>query len=103
MPKPKYQINITEAAEKDLGDIINYIFAIIPAAFKVATRIEKNILKLENFPLIGIVPRIRHLALKGYRILIVDDYLIFYVISSKEIIEIRRIVSGKRNYQFLFS
>jgi len=69
----------------------------------VATRIEKNILKLENFPLIGIVPRIRHLALKGYRMLIVDDYLIFYVISSKEIIEIRRILSGKRNYQFLFS
>jgi len=104
MSKPKYQINITEAAEKDLGDIINYIFADNPtAAFKVATRIEKNILKLENFPLIGIVPRIRHLALKGYRILIVDDYLIFYVISSKEIIEIRRIVSGKRNYQFLFS
>jgi addiction module RelE/StbE family toxin len=79
MPKPKYQINITEAVEKDLGDIIDYISADNPtAAFKVATRIEKNILKLENFPLIGIVPRIRHLALKGYRILIVDDYLVFY-------------------------
>jgi toxin ParE1/3/4 len=103
MPKPKFQINITEAAEKDLGDIIDYIFADNPtAALKVATRIEKNILKLEKFPLIGIVPRIRHLALKGYRILIVDDYLVFYVISSKEVIEIRRILSGKRNYQFLF-
>jgi toxin ParE1/3/4 len=104
MPKPKYQINITEAAEKDLGDIIDYISADnLTAAFKVAVRIEKNILKLENFPFIGVVPRIRRLALKGYRILIMDDYLIFYVIAGKETIEIRRILSSKRNYQFLFS
>ena len=49
MPKPKYQINITEAAEKDLGDIVDYISGDNPtAALKVATRIEKNILKLEN-------------------------------------------------------
>ena len=104
MPKPKYQINITEAAEKDLADIVDYISADnLTAAFKVAVRIEKNILKLENFPLIGVVPQIRRLALKGYRILIIDDYLIFYVIASKETIEIRRILSGKRNYQFLLS
>jgi plasmid stabilization system protein ParE len=57
MPKPKYQINITEAAEKDLGDIIDYISADNPtAALKMATRIEKNILKLKNFPLIGCCP-----------------------------------------------
>jgi toxin ParE1/3/4 len=103
MPKPKYQINITEAAENDLGDIVDYISADNPtAAFKEVARIEKNILKLENFPLIGVVPRIRRLALKGYRVLIIDDYLIFYVIASKETIEIRRILSSKRNYQFLF-
>jgi len=103
MPKPKYQINITKAAERDLGDIVDYISTDNPtAAVKVAAKIEKNILKLGNFPSIGVVPRIRHLALKGYRILIIDDYHIFYVVASKETIEIRRILSGKRNYQFLF-
>ena len=104
MPRLKYQINITEAAEQDLDNIIDYISDDNPtAALKIAARIEENILKLEDFPFIGIVPRIRRLARKGYRILIVDDYLVFYVIASKETIEIRRILSGKRNYQFLFS
>jgi addiction module RelE/StbE family toxin len=103
MPKAKYQINLTEAAEQDLTEIADYIAGENPsAALKVIVRIEKNILKLEHFPLIGVVPRIRRLARKGYRILIVDDYLVFYVITDNEIIEIRRILSGKRDYQFLF-
>jgi toxin ParE1/3/4 len=102
MPKVKYQINLTEAAEQDLTETADYIAGESPsAALRVIVRIEKNILKLENFPLIGVVPRIRRLARKGYRILIVDDYLIFYIINN-EIIEIRRILSGKRDYQFLF-
>ncbi len=90
MPKVKYQINLTEAAVQDLTEIADYIAGEDPsAALKVIVRIEKNILKLEDFPLIGVVPRIRRLARKGYRILIVDDYLIFYVIANNEIIEIR--------------
>jgi toxin ParE1/3/4 len=102
VPKARYQINLTEAAEQDLSEIVDYIAGENPAAaLKVAIRIEKNILKLENLPLIGVVPRIRRLARKGYRILIVDDYLIFYVIVDSEIIEIRRILSGRRDYQFL--
>jgi toxin ParE1/3/4 len=103
MPRARYQINLTEVAEQDLTEIVDYIADENPAAaLKVAIKIEKNILKLENFPFIGIVPRIRRLARKGYRILIVNDYLIFYVIVDNEIIEIRRILSSKRDYQFLF-
>jgi toxin ParE1/3/4 len=103
MPKVKYQINLTEAAEQDLTEIADYIAGEDPpAALKVIVRIEKNILKLEDFPLIGVVPRIRRLARKGYRILIVDDYLVFYVIVNNEMIEIRRVLSGKIDYQFLF-
>jgi addiction module RelE/StbE family toxin len=103
VPKVKYQIDLTEAAEQDLTEIVDYIADENPAAaLKVVIRIEKNILKLENFPLIGVVPRIRRLARKGYRILIVDDYLVFYAIVNSEMIEIRRVLSGKRDYQFLF-
>ena len=103
MPKAKYQINLTETAEQDLTEIVDYITDENPAAaLKVVIRTEKNILKLENFPLIGVVPRIRRLARKGYHILIVDDYLVFYVIVNSEMVEIRRVLSGKRDYQFLF-
>jgi toxin ParE1/3/4 len=103
VPKARYQINLTEAAEQDLTEVVDYIADENPvAALKVAIKIEKNILKLEDFPLVGVVPRVRRLAKKGYRILIVDDYLVFYIIADNEIIEIRRILSGKRDYQFLF-
>ena len=103
MPKAKYWINLTEAAEEDLTEAVDYIADENPAAaLKVAIRIEKNILKLEDFPLIGVEPRISRLARKGYRILIVDDYLVSYIIIDNGIIEIRRILSGKRDYQFLF-
>ena len=103
MPKAKYSINLTEAAEKDLAEIIDYIAdENPPAALKLASKIEINILKLEKFPLIDVVPRVRGLARKGYRVLIVDEYLVFYVLADNEMIEIRRILSGKRDYQFLF-
>jgi toxin ParE1/3/4 len=104
MPKVKYQINLTEAAEQDLTEIADYIAGEDPpAALKVIVRIEKNILKLEDFPFIGVVPRIRGLARKGYRILIVDDYLVFYILADDETIEIRRILSGKRDHEFLLT
>lgn len=48
MPRAKYQINLTEAAEKDLAGIIEYIARENPAAaLKTAIKIEKGVLKLE--------------------------------------------------------
>ena len=43
----------------------------------------------------------RRLTRQGYRILIVDSYLVFYVFLNNEMVEIRRIISGKRDYKFL--
>ncbi|MFA7468317.1 MAG: type II toxin-antitoxin system RelE/ParE family toxin [Desulfotomaculaceae bacterium] len=99
---PKYLINITEAAEQDLADIVDYIANDNPtAALELAEKIEQSVLQLEEFPLIGAIPKNRRLTRKGYRILIVDNYLVFYVLLNNETIEIRRIISGKRDYKFL--
>ncbi|OPY55815.1 MAG: Plasmid stabilization system protein [Pelotomaculum sp. PtaU1.Bin035] len=91
---PKHLISITEAAEQDLADNP-------AAALKLAENIEQSILQLENFPLIGTIPKNRRLNRQGYRILIVDSYLMFYVLLDNETVEIRRIISGKRDYKFL--
>ncbi|MFZ5642931.1 MAG: type II toxin-antitoxin system RelE/ParE family toxin [Bacillota bacterium] len=100
---PKHQISITEAAEKDLVEIVDYIASDNPsAALKLAEEIEQNIIQLEDFPLMGVVPKNRRLTRQGYRILIVDNYLVFYVLLDGGTVEIRRIVSGKRDYNFLF-
>jgi len=99
---PKHLINITEAAERDLADIVDYTANDNPAAaLKLAEEIEQGILQLEDFPLIGAIPKNRRLTRLGYRILIIDSYLVFYSLLNNETIEIMRIVSGKRDYKFL--
>ncbi|OLN33159.1 type II toxin-antitoxin system RelE/ParE family toxin [Desulfosporosinus metallidurans] len=99
---PKHLISITEAAEQDLAEIVDYIASDNPAvALKLAENIEQGILMLEDFPLTGTTPKNRRLTRQGYRILIVDSYLVFYVLLNNEMVEIRRIISGKRDYKFL--
>ncbi len=99
---PKHLINITEAAEQDLAEIVEYISKDNPAAaLKLAENFEQSILQLEDFPPIGVTPKNRRLTRKGYRILVVDSYLVFYVLVDNETVEIRRIISGKRDYKFL--
>lgn len=98
----KCTINITAAAEQDLTGIVEYITKDNPtAALKLADEIQANILQLEDFPFSGVIPKNRRLARQGYRILIIQSYLVFYSLPDDETVEIRRIISGKRQYQFL--
>ncbi|MFA5384357.1 MAG: type II toxin-antitoxin system RelE/ParE family toxin [Eubacteriales bacterium] len=77
---PKHQINITAAAEQDLAQIVYYLANDNPtAALKLAEEIERSIIQLEGFPLIGAIPKNQRLTRQGYRVLIVDSYLVFYV------------------------
>lgn len=99
---PKCQVNYTELARQDLIEIVEYISGDnITAAFELADLIEKNIVNLSDFPLIGVVPKNRRLMRKGYRMLIIDNYIVFYVLLNEAVMEVRRIVSSKRNYNFL--
>ncbi len=99
---PKHLISITETAEQDLSEIVDYIASDNPAAaLKLAENFEKGILMLQDLPLTGATPKNRRLTRQGYRILIVECYLVFYVLLNNEMIEIRRIISGKRDYKFL--
>ncbi|WP_368293890.1 type II toxin-antitoxin system RelE/ParE family toxin [Dehalobacter sp. TBBPA1] len=62
--------------------------------------VDQTISKLEAFPYIGSVPKDMRLMHLNYRILVIGNYLVFYVVLD-EIIEIRRILHGKRQYSFL--
>lgn len=42
-----------------------------------------------DFPLMGVIPINRRLTRQGYRILIVDNYLVFYVLLDNETVEIK--------------
>lgn len=100
----KFRIEYLLTAEKDLIDIFEYILSDNPsAATNFLDQVDESISKLEDFPYMGVVPKDSRLKYLGYRILIVENYLVLYVVHEvKELVEIRRILHGKRQYNFLF-
>ncbi|HMK44059.1 MAG TPA: type II toxin-antitoxin system RelE/ParE family toxin [Dissulfurispiraceae bacterium] len=99
---PKHSIRILSVAEKDISDLIDYIAVdSTSAALNLAEKLEMHILRLEDFPYSGIVPRDKNLARKGYRVLKVESHLVFYCVMDNNIVEVRRVLSGKMDYTFL--
>lgn len=97
----KYSIEYLPIAVEDLTEIIDYIKIDDPsAAMKLLDDIDDSISKLEFFPHMGTVPRDIRLQSLGYRMLIIENYLVFYTVMD-DIVEIHRIISGKRKYSFL--
>jgi len=97
----KYKIEYLPIAQEDLIDIFEYIKDDNPdAAANFIERIDKAVSKLELFPLLGTIPKDERLQKVGYRMLVIGNYLAFYVIRGN-IIEIRRIIHGSRKYSFL--
>ena len=97
----KFEISYLSIAVSDLEEIIAYIRVDSPkAAYKMVERINESISRLQYFPESGTIPRDKRLKKLGYRIIVVDNYLIFYAIKDN-VVEIRRVLHGMRNYKFL--
>ena len=100
--KNRYEIEYLPSAQKDINNIVEYIKLDNPsAAVNIVNKLDESISKLADFPLIGLVPKDSRLQLLNYRMLIVDNYLVFYVLKANAV-EIRRVIHGKRKYDFLF-
>jgi len=96
-----YEIRYLPTAEADLEDIFDYIMQDNPsAAASLLQKFENAIAPLANNPHLGVSPRDDRLRKLGYRLLIIGDYLVFYVVKSRTV-QIRRIIHGARNYRFL--
>ena len=101
MSKP-YEIRYLSTAEKDLIDIFEYIKQDNPAgAISQLEKFDMSISQLVLNPFLGVIPKDERLKKLGYRMLIVDKYLVFYVVKTK-IVQVRRIIHGARRYSFLF-
>ena len=93
-----YKVKIYPTAKHDLLDIVNYLNTLShDAALRYYDLLTKEIATLSHMP--ERCPRLKDLALaaKGYRYLIVEKYLVFYVIVG-DTVQIRRIIYGRRNY-----
>ncbi len=96
----KYNIKILPIAQDDLKSIIAYIRLDDPdAAISMYEKIRSVLSSLMDYPLMGAVPRDRKIAEQGYRMIVVEPYLIFYiVITGDNTVEIHRVIHGMRNY-----
>jgi len=97
----RYRIEYLPVAQDDLFDIFDYIQADSPGSAKqFIKKIDRSISKLGSHPEIGKIPKDTRLKLSGYGMLVMDNYIVFYVIKDKTV-EIRRILHGRRQYSFL--
>jgi plasmid stabilization system protein ParE len=93
----RYAVRWLSIAEQDFQDIILYIAADnISAADRLAQKIERSLRRLVRHPYLGKIPVDYPLAAMGYRMLVIEDYLVFYKIKGKTVL-IHRIVHGARD------
>ena len=89
------------SAKTDLLEIVKYIARDNPpAALALVELLDKTIGHLAEFPELGREPKDDRLRRLGYRMVVIGDYLAFYVVKN-EVIEIRRVIHGSRRYEFL--
>ncbi|HLQ98616.1 MAG TPA: type II toxin-antitoxin system RelE/ParE family toxin [Candidatus Dormibacteraeota bacterium] len=105
MEENDYSVHFTKLAMNDLDDIFRYISEKLFAegsATRLLDRLESSIMQLKEFPKLGNRLTDEYLRIKGYRRVIVDSYIIFYIVSDerKEVI-IMRVLYGKRQYEDL--
>lgn len=100
-----YKIMRTDKAEDQLRDIIYYIAddsGSVETALKFLDKIEKSINRLKEFLNSGSVPRYSILKKQGFRVLIVENHLLFYKVNEEnKVVIIYAIVDARREYQNL--
>ena len=96
-----YKMKIFPTAKQDLEEVIGYLNTLSPdAASKYYDLLVEEIASLSKMPERCPKPKDLALAVKGYRYLIVKNYLVFYVIIG-DTVQIRRILYARRDYSAL--
>ena len=96
-----YAIRYLRTAQQDLLEIFDYIARDdSAAAASLLESFDQTIARSATHPFLGAVPKDERLHRLGYRMVVVGKYLVFYVIKN-EIVQIRRVLHGSRQYQFL--
>ena len=102
MSKLKYSVLIFPKAENDLIETKTYFEDILETSSKsLFEKFFKEIDTLEENPYIFPLAKDTILKQFGYRIIPIDNYLIFFIIKDKEI-QVHRFLYGRRNYHLLF-
>jgi len=95
----QYSVKIFPTAQSDLKNIIDYLNTLSPvAALRHYDLIVEKIGSLQTMPECCVLARDRQLRLRGYRLLHIENYIVFYIVNGNTV-EIRRILYAKRQYE----
>ncbi|WIF95223.1 type II toxin-antitoxin system RelE/ParE family toxin [Caminicella sporogenes] len=87
MGKNRYSLKITPAAKEDLEKIYDYITNELyneSAAENLLDKIEESFMRLKDFPFSCSFVADEFLKNKGYRKLIIDNYIGFYIVDESK-------------------
>jgi plasmid stabilization system protein ParE len=94
----KYKIKVLQIAREDLGEIYFYIASDNPqAAINMTNKIIDRIDALAELPFLGKIVPENELAKREFRMVIVDNYIVFYKVIDEEIL-VYRVLHGMRDY-----
>ncbi|AYO31227.1 MAG: toxin ParE1/3/4 [Thermoanaerobacteraceae bacterium] len=100
-----YKLKFTPVAYNDLEQIYQYIAGNLlaeQAANNLIDKIEERITRLKSFPYSGSYVGDDILKSKGYRKLILNNYIVFYLVDEQEKqVVIMRILYGASQYENL--
>ncbi len=97
MSKKKLELRYLPSAEKDLLSIFEWIALGSPSrARSFVKKLDKRISGLATHPLLGRIPRDPRLEELGYRVLVIESYLVFYQVQGW-IVQVHRVVRGSRS------
>jgi toxin ParE1/3/4 len=98
----KFDLQYLPIAQDDLVAILDWISKdSLNRATAFVEAVAKRIGRLESHPSLGRVPRHEKLKQLGYRTLIVEKYIVFYVVRGQKI-EIHRVLHGSRHLDEIF-
>ena len=93
----KYVLRYLPVAVDDLVSIFDWIARDSPAnAAAFIDKLDQRIGSLKTHPFLGRIPRDEQLRNSGYRVLVIESYLVFYIVHGRAV-EIHRVVHGSRN------
>ena len=101
----KYKVTVTEKAINDIMEISSYIskeLGYAEKAEKLVERLKVAIQSLSNMPKRNGLLKDEEFALRGIRRILVDNYVIFYICSDKDLlVSVIRVLYKKRNWNDL--
>lgn len=97
----EFSIRYLPAAQDDLLSILDFIAQDSPdRATRFVDELDRRIGALSRHPNLGRVPRNPTLRSAGYRVLVLESYLVFYRVRPNAI-EVHRVVHGSRDLNHL--